>query len=171
MAEMSYIVKSTYPNSFDTLKNTSYDKENKVHMCQSDMEVIDFDKLTLELYPKKQPASYDTLIVQEDIKDIFCIEFKNQKTTDINNTQLHKKVKDSDTTLKKLCNENHIKKDDYSYKLCVVYKEDTTKPKYRRFKENIIHFGLETYEGKYFDKVITNDINFFAKEFKKKYEC
>ncbi|MEA1917776.1 MAG: hypothetical protein U9N42_09690 [Campylobacterota bacterium] len=94
-------------------------------MCQSDMKVADFDALTLELYPQKQPASYDTLLIEEDTKDIFCAEFKNQKTSDIDNTQLHKKVKDSDTTLKKLCSENSINKNDYNYKLCIVYKQDT----------------------------------------------
>lgn len=171
MAEMSYIIKSKYPKSLDTLKNTSFDKDNGIYMCQSDMEVVDFDELTLLLYPKKQPASYDTLLIEEDIQDIFCIEFKNQKTSDIDNSQLHKKVIDSDTTLKKLCTENNINKNNYQYKLCVAYKKDESKYQYRRFKENITHFGLKIYEGKYFDKVITNDISFFQKEFKKKYGC
>jgi len=171
MAEFSYIIKSKYKDSLDTLKNTSYDKENKIYMCQSDMEVVDFDKLTFILYPEKQPASYDTLLIEEDIKDIFCIEFKNQKTSDIDNSQLHKKVTDSEATLKKLCKENNISKDSYKYKLCIVYKQDTTKPKYRRFKENIIHFGLDKYEGIYFAKIITNEISFFKKEFNKKYIC
>lgn len=171
MAEISYIIKSKYPNSLNTLKNTSYDKENRVYMCQSDMEVVDFDKLTLELYPQKQPASYDAFLIEEDIKVIFCVEFKNQKTSDIDNTQLHKKVKDSDSTLKKLCSGNSINKNEYNYKLCVVYKQDTTKPNYRRFKENIVHFGLDVYSGVYFDEIITNEIGFFQKEFKKKYGC
>lgn len=171
MAEMSYIIKTKYSNSLDSLKNASYDKENKVYMCQSDMEVVNFDNLTFELYPNKQPASYDALLIEEDIENIFCIEFKNQKTSDIDNTQLHKKVKDSDTTLKKLCSENNINKNDYNYKLCIVYKQDATKPQYRRFKENIIHFGLDVYSGVYFDEIITNEISFFQKEFMKKYGC
>ena len=171
MAEMSYIIKSKYSSSLDSLKNSSYDKENRVYMCQSDMQVVDFDALTFTLYPTKQPASYDALLIEEDIKDIFCVEFKNQKTSDIDNTQLHKKVKDSDSTLKKLCSENSINKNDYNYKLCIVYKQETTKPRYRRFKENIIHFGLDVYSGVYFDEIITNEIGFFQNEFKKKYGC
>lgn len=171
MAEMSYVIKSKYPDSIKTLKNTSYDKENEVYMCQSDKEAIDFDALTFTLYPQKQPASYDTLLIEEYIKNIFCVEFKNQKTSDIDNAQLHKKVKDSDATLKKLCGENSINKNDYKYKLCIVYKQDTTKPQYRRFKENIIHFGLERYREVYFDEIVTNEIDFFQNEFKKKYRC
>lgn len=168
---MSYVISQKYPNALDTLKNTSYDKENSVYMCHSDMQVVDFDRLTSELYPQKQPASYDALLIEEGIKDIFCIEFKNQKTSDIDNTQLHNKVKDSDATLKKLCGENSVKKSDYKYKLCIVYKQDATKPKYRRFKENIVHFGLEVYRGVYFDEIITNEIDFFQNEFKKRYGC
>lgn len=171
MAEMSYVVRSKYPDSIKTLKNTSYDKENRVYKCQSDMEVVDFDALTLALYPQKQPASYDALLIEEDIKDIFCIEFKNQKTSDIDNTQLHKKVKDSNITLKMLCSENNINKNDYNYKLCIVYKQDTAKPQYRRFKENIVHFGLDVYSDAYFDEIVTNEIGFFQNEFKKKYGC
>ena len=53
MAEISFIIKSKYADSFDSLKNTSFDKENKIYMCQSDMTVIDFDKLTFILYPQK----------------------------------------------------------------------------------------------------------------------
>lgn len=168
---MSYVIRSKYQDSLNTLKLTSYDKENRVYMCQSDIEVVDFDKLTFAIYPQKQPASYDALLIEEDIKDIFCIEFKNQKTSDIDNTQLHKKVKDSDTTLKKLCSENSINKNDYNYKLCIIYKQDTTKPQYRRFKENIVHFGLDVYSGVYFDNIVTNEINFFQNEFNKKYGC
>jgi len=170
MAEFSYIIKTKYQDTLDTLKNTSFDKNNNIYLCQSDMKVVDFDALTLKLHPQKQPASYDALIVEESDKEIFCIEFKNQHKTDINNQQLRKKVVDSDATLKKLCKENNIAKDNYKYKLCIVYKRDT-KYKYRRFKENIVRFGLENYKGKYFDSVVTNDIVFFRKEFQKKYGC
>ena len=83
MAELSYILKENFLDSFDTLKNTSYDKENNIYMCRSDMLVVDFDKLTRVLNPKKQPSSYDTLIVEERNKKVFCVEFKNQKQSDM----------------------------------------------------------------------------------------
>jgi len=89
MAEMSYIFKQKFSDSFDTLKNTSYDKENKIYLCNSSMRVIDFDDVTKKMYPKKQPSSYDSIIIEEKDKKVFYIEFKNQDKTDISNKRLH----------------------------------------------------------------------------------
>ncbi len=172
MAEFSYILKQKFLESFDTLKNTSYDKENSVYMCQSELLVVDFDKVTRVLNPKKQPSSYDSLIVEEKEKKVFCVEFKNQKESDISNINLHKKVKNSENTFKQICLENNVNKGNYTFILCIVYKSTPSKYRYRRFKENIIHFQLEQYKGNYFDDIITNDILFFKKEFQKSYdEC
>ena len=120
MAEMSYIFKQKFSNSFDTLKNTSYDKENNVYLCNSSMDVIDFDDVTKKLYPKKQPSSYDSIIIEENDKKVFYIEFKNQNKSDVENKKLHNKVKCSDATILDICISNHIKKDNYDYVLCVV---------------------------------------------------
>lgn len=171
MAELSYIIKTKYLESLDSLKNTSYDKENNIYMCQSNMEVIDFDKLTLLLYPNKQPSSYDTLLIEETQKDIFYIEFKNQKVADVNNTKLQKKVIDSDQTIVKICTENKVKKKDYRFILCVVSKQEKGEYRYRRFKDKVVHYGLDIFKGKYFDQIITNNVTYFQKEFQKKYEC
>jgi len=171
MAEFSYVLRQRFLESFDTLKNTSYDKENSVYMCESELLVIDFDKVTRVLNPKKQPSSYDALIVEERDKKVFCVEFKNQKQSDISNVNLHKKVINSDDTFREICSLNNVKKEKYRFILCIVYKSTPTKYRYRRFKENIIYFQLEQYEGRYFDKIITNDIDFFKKEFQKNYRC
>ena len=171
MAEFSYIIKQNFKSSLDSLKNTSYDKENQTYMCQSDMQVVDFDKLTLELNPLKQPSSYDSLIIEEPKKKVFCVEFKNQNKSDVKNSNLHKKVIDSNDTFKKICTDNNVKKDNYNFTLCVVYKSNPATYKYRRFKENILHFGLDIYKEKYFKEIITNDIEFFKKEFHEKYGC
>jgi hypothetical protein len=171
MAELSYIIKQNYKSSFDTLKHTSYDKENSVYMCQSSMKVVDFDHLTKDLYPQKQPSSYDSLIIDEETKKVFCVEFKNQQKSHIKNTELHKKVKNSDETIRYICSEYNVAKSDYTFILCVVYKENPSNYRYRRFEKNIIHFELDVYTGKYFSKIITNDIDFFKKEFDKKFGC
>lgn len=164
MAEIQYILKKHYAKCFDSLKNTSHDKENDIYMCGSKKEVVNFDELTRMLYPIKQPSSYDALLIEEAEKKIFYIEFKNQTEAKIVNKSLHKKVIDSDETLKKLCTSHHIAKKSYTTKLCVIYKTKS-QFRYRRFQENIVHFGLEQFTGKYFDTVITNNINFFTKEF------
>ncbi len=171
MAEFSYVLKQNYKNNFNTLKNTSYDKDNSIYMCQSHMQVVDFDHLTKELYPKKQPSSYDSLITEEENKKVFCIEFKNQKTSDIKNVELHKKVKDSNETIRHICTEHNVAKSNYRFILCVAYKASSSSYQYRRFKENIVHFGLDVYREKYFSDIVTNNIEFFKKEFDKKFGC
>jgi len=171
MAELTYVFKEKYPDTFDTLKNTSYDKENNLFMCKSSMHVIDFDRVTKKLYPVKQPSSYDALLIEEEISNIFCIEFKNQKYANIKNQEIRKKVIDSTVTLQKIYKENDISKKRYTHKLCIVYKRDETQYRYRRFQENIVRFGLEDFIGRGVDSVITNDILFFQREFQRKYGC
>ncbi len=161
MAEFGYVLKQNYKSSFDTLKNTSYDKENNAYMCKSDMYVVDFDHLTKKLYPKKQPSSYDSLITEEE----------NKKTSDIKNVELHKKVKDSNETIRHICTEYNVAKSNYRFILCVTYKASSSGYQYRRFKENIVHFGFDAYREKYFSDIVTNDIVFFKKEFDKKFGC
>ena len=87
------------------------------------------------------------------------------------NINLHNKVKNSEETFKEICSKNSVNKKSYKFVLCIVYKSTPSKYRYRRFQENIIHFQLEQYKGKYFDEIITNDIEFFKKEFQKNYEC
>ena len=65
MAELKYIFRQHFANSFDTLKNTSLDKENGIYMCQSAMQVIDFDDVTKKLYTHPTPSSYDSIIIEE----------------------------------------------------------------------------------------------------------
>lgn len=168
MAEFSYVLKENYLSSFDTLKNTSYDKNNNDYMCQSDLKVLDFDKLTKELNLNKQPSSYDALLIKNE--KVYCVEFKNQTVSDIKNNNIQKKVEDSIKTIKNICNEHNIQQKDYDFFLCVVYKQDKNKKKYHRFKENIVHFGLNKYKNR-FKNIITNDIKFFKKEFEKEYTC
>ena len=171
MAELSYVLKQDYINSFDSLKNISHDYENNTYMCQSNMKVINFDHLTKELNPIKQPSSYDGLLINESLKKVYCIEFKNQTTAQIDNQKLHKKIKDSNNTIQSVCKTHNVAFREYKLILCIVYKSSLIKHRYHRFKENIIHFGLDIYRDQYFNEIITNDIEFFKKEFNTKYKC
>ena len=58
MAELSYVFKQHFSSSFDTLKNTSYDKENRIYLYNSDMSVVDFDKVSKKSYPQKIHLDY-----------------------------------------------------------------------------------------------------------------
>ncbi len=94
MARLHDILDVNFKDDFDTLKNTSYDKENNLYMCQSQMKVVDFDNLTNNMYPQKQPSSYDALWTDEDLKNIYCVEFKNQNKSSVKNQNIQKKAKD-----------------------------------------------------------------------------
>ena len=171
MAEWGYVIRTSFPQAYDTLKHTSYDTANGVYLCQSHLSVIDLDALTRELHPHLQPASFDALLIEEENKKIFCIEFKNQTTSAISSQQIQKKAADSLATLSTFCSENNVNFSEYRIIACVVYKADNSPYTYRRFKENIVHFGLEAYQGSGFEKIITNGIDFFTREFQKKYAC
>jgi hypothetical protein len=142
--------------SIDTLKNTSHDKENDVYLCNSQLSVVDFDQLTKILYPKQQPASFDALLIEEIEKKVFCIEFKNQENSNIKNQQIQKKAVDSIETLTHFCASHKINLKSYRLIACVVYKPSNNSYSYRRFKENVIHFGLDCYQGGVFDAIVTN---------------
>ena len=171
MAELSYVLKQKYSNSFDTLKNTSFDSENEIYMCQSSMHVVNFDHLKESMSYNPTPASYDCLFVNEYLKTVYCVEFKNQDKSDVVNTNIQKKAEDSQKIIISICSKNNVSIGNYDLILCIVYSSNPSKYKYHRFRENIIRFGLEKYKGTYYKDVITNDIEFFKKEFEKKYDC
>jgi peroxiredoxin family protein len=169
MAELGYKIREKHPDVFDSLKNTSHDAENDVYLCQSQLTVVDFDQLTKTINPNKQPSSFDALLIEENEKTVFCIEFKNQEASSIKNSQIQKKAEDSMNTLNRFCAENNVAINDYKLIACIVYNPTSNGYTYRRFKENIVHFGLDAYQDRLFDKVVTNGIDFFTKEFQRKY--
>ena len=171
MAELSYALKNRaeYSDCKESLKETSFDKENKQYLCQSSMEVYDFDCIVKKLYPKKQPSSYDSLIVDENRKIVYCIEFKNQIPSAIHNSNIKKKLTNGKEILDNICKNENVQKKDYQFIYCVVHK-----PAHNRYGNPLVDretkFELKAYQGTYFDKIITNDINFFKNEFRKEFK-
>ncbi|MCB4763958.1 MAG: hypothetical protein LGB78_08730 [Sulfurovum sp.] len=167
MSDATSIFVSKFKPFISTLKNTSFDKDNKVYLCNDEVqEVYDFDAIIKELYPSKQPASYDALII--DSHDIYCIEFKNQKYSDVNRQTVQKKIINGRDVLDNIFSSNNIRKREYKFIYCVVYKNHPSKWR-RGITKNIIQFGLEQYKGKYFDEIYTNDISYFTNEYKKQF--
>jgi hypothetical protein len=167
MADARSIFLSKFKPFISTLKNTSFDKDNQVYLCNDMVQkVYDFDAIIKKLYPLKQPASYDALII--DNQNIYCIEFKNQKSKIIkkDTKQIHKKLLNGYEALKEIFHTYNIGMKEYQFIYCVAYQNN--KDKWRRgIERNKIQFGLEEYKGQYFDKIYTNDINFFTHEYKK----
>lgn len=81
-----------------TLKETSYDNDNKEYMTQSTLEVVDFDKLKnlfqSNLRREKTLCSNDALFENHD-GEIFMIEFKNGRIKSDVIHKLHRKNYDS----------------------------------------------------------------------------
>ena len=171
MAELSYVLRNNtqYTDCTESLKETSKDKEHNEYLCQSSMEVYDFDCIVKKLYPSKQPSSYDSLIIDEDKKMVYCIEFKNQIPSQINNANIKKKLTNGKDVLDNICSNDNVQKKDYQFIYCVVHK--AVQNRYGNpLVDRETKFGLKAYEESHFDKIVTNDINFFKNEFRKEFK-
>ncbi|CAA6816829.1 MAG: Unknown protein [uncultured Sulfurovum sp.] len=171
MAELSFVLRNNiqYTNCRDTLKETSKDTENNEYLCQSSMEVYDFDCIVKKLYPQKQPASYDSLIIDEKKKIVYCVEFKNQVPSQINNANIKKKLTNGRDVLNNICTNENVQKKNYKFIYCVIHK-----PAHNRYGNPLVDretkFELKAYTDTHFDKIVTNDINFFKNEFRKEFK-
>jgi len=172
MADVSSIFKSNFSSFITTLKDSSLDDRDKSltsqYLCQDETQkVYNFDKIVKEKYPKKQPSSYDALLIEDKI--IYCIEFKNQKYSDIDTKEVQKKIINGKDVLDNIFLEYNIQKRDYKFIYCVIYKNHP--PKWRRgITKNIVQFELEQYKGRYFDEVYTNDVQYFTHQYKKYFQ-
>jgi len=170
MADIGQFQKE-YSQYRSTFKETSFDDNNEIYLCNDESQnVINFDKILELKYPdsNKRPKSFDALYVYNNL--LFCIEFKNQKPSQIDNREIQDKLLSGKDELVKLCQELNIQIAEYSFVYCVVYKK-CIEPR-DRYKCGIdkgrVLFGLEQYEEQGFvKKVYTQNVEFFTKEFRK----
>jgi hypothetical protein len=165
MADAQSIFKANFKDYSSSLKETSFDKENFIYLCNdTSVNVYDFDAIVKKLYPLKQPSSYDALII--DKKRVFCIEFKNEKYAEIKNPEVRKKLRNGKDIIVSIFSKYHINLEEYSFTYCLAYRN--TEARWRRgISKNTIQFRLEQYQPEYFDEIYTNDIQFFTNEYKK----
>ena len=154
-----------------TFKATSLDDNHSAHLCNDkSQEVLDFDAIMSDKYPdaNTRPKSFDALYIYQNV--LFCVEFKNQKPSQINNKDIQEKLEKGKEELVRLLQESHIQQKSFDFIYCVVYKqhqEPRDRYKYGIEKETI-RFGLEKYEQNGFvKKVFTENVNFFTKQFEK----
>ncbi|CAM3544206.1 hypothetical protein HEGA106846_03755 [Helicobacter ganmani] len=142
MADLS-LLKSFFDSYGVTLKETSYDKENENFLCQSQEKVISFDKY-MQSKREKYKKSFDALYFKNDT--IYCVEFKNQKHSEISSQEIKNKYIDGLSELDKVFKSKNLKTSDYKFYLYVVFKNpsnDGAMTQYRkRFKEEEIDLGL-----------------------------
>ena len=167
MADLKSTLKSQYKDYATSFKQTSFDSENKEHLCQDEtVQVYDFDKIVKEKYPSKQPASTDVLLLQNHT--LFCIEFKNQKPSNIDNANIKIKFNNTQEIIKSIFKEHNLQTNEITFIFCVAYKPSVTQ--WKRGVANNILFGLEEFKGKFFNDIFTNDVSWFKKEYKKNFK-
>jgi len=173
MADIGQFLQS-YQSHQSTFKKTSFDDSNQKYLCTDTSQiVINFDELIEEIYPDSniRPKSFDAIYIYKN--KIFCIEFKNQKPSEINNQEVQGKLKDGINELMKLLRVLNIQTHKYDFAYCVVYKL-CIEPK-DRYKCGIdkgkILFGLEQYKKQGLVKeIFTENVKYFTKEFKKQFQ-
>ena len=107
MAESEYIFNREYKCFKITLKSASYDKSNRVSLCQNETQkVYNFDKITRKICSSK--SSCDALWIDESRKKIYCIEFKNSKYSEIKTAVIKKKVEDTQSILTNLFTKHNL---------------------------------------------------------------
>jgi hypothetical protein len=168
MAEILYCFKQVCEkmniNCFNTLKNISYDKENRFYLCQCNSNRFDFDLFVEEYYSHPIPSSVDTIFFDEINKKLYLIEFKNQKCSEIDSQKIKNKVENTIDIIKSISKNCGVKFKEYKIIVGIVYND---KPKWRRgICSNTIQFGLEYLKEQNIIKdVKTNDIEWFKKEY------
>ena len=152
-----------------TLKSTSFDQENNTHLCQDEStpQVYDFDAYVGAHCPHPIPASPDAIHIGG--KDLYFVEFKNQKPRDVDKAQMQRKFEAGTRILQDLLKDFSPR--DCRYHFCVVMKNQP-KPRFmdfRRIEENVIKFGLDELNqklGHFYDHVVTESVDFYVEQFK-----
>lgn len=173
MADINQFI-HTYQSFKSTFKTTSFDSDNGEYLCNDERQkVINFDKLLEEKYPdsNSRPKSFDALYIHDNI--IFCIEFKNQKPSQIINQSICEKLTDGKSELDTLLQALNIQVNDYDFVYCVAYKK-CIEPR-DRYKCGVgkgkVLFGLEKYkENALVKEIFTDNVDFFTKEFRKQFK-
>ncbi|OQX76976.1 MAG: hypothetical protein B6D54_02880 [Epsilonproteobacteria bacterium 4484_65] len=173
MADIDQFI-STYQSFKSTFKETSFDSDNDQYLCtDQSCEVINFDKIVERNYPDSniRPKSFDALYVYGNI--VFCVEFKNQKPSQIINQDICKKLVDGKSELDTLLQTLNIQVNDYSFVYCVAYKKcQEPRDRYKcGIEKGKVLFGLEQYKHQGLVKeIFTDNVDFFTKEFNKQFQ-
>lgn len=152
-----------------TFKATSFDDANNVHLCSDETtgEVYDFDAYVRARCADPIPASPDA--IHTGSKDLYFVEFKNQRSSDIDKAQMQRKFEAGTEILKELLQDFSAR--DCRYHFCVVM-NNQPRARYMDFghiERNIVRFGLDELNqklGGFYDHVVTESLDFYIEQFK-----
>lgn len=152
-----------------TFKVTSFDNANNEHLCSDEVteEVYDFDAYVRARGADPIPASPDA--IHAGSKDLYFVEFKNQRIADIDKTQMQRKFEAGTEILKALLQDFSAR--DCRYHFCVVMKNQPRSRymDFRHIERNVVRFGLDELNqklGGFYDHVVTESLDFYIEEFK-----
>ena len=156
------------PN-LSTFKATSLDYTNNVHLCSDEKtgEVYDFDAFVRARSADAIPASPDAIHIGS--KDLYFVEFKNQRSADVDKEQMQRKFEAGTRILKALLQDFSAR--DCRYHFCVVMKNQP-RPRYmdyRHIEQNTVRFGLGELNqklGGFYDHVMTESLDFYVDRYK-----
>lgn len=152
-----------------TFKATSFDDANNTYLCSDETtgDVYDFDAYVRARRADPIPASPDA--IHTGNKDLYFVEFKNQRSGDIDKTQMQRKFVAGTEILKELLQEFSAR--DCRYHFCVVMKNQP-RSRYMDFghiERNVVRFGLDELNqnlGGFYDNIVTESLDFYVDQFK-----
>lgn len=152
-----------------TFKDTSFDDANGKHLCSDEAtaEVYDFDAYVRACGAVPIPASPDAIHIGN--KDFYFVEFKNQRASEIDTVQMHRKFMAGTEILKNLLKDFTAK--DCRFHFCVVTKNQS-RPRFmdfRHIQQNVVKFGLDELNqqlGDFYDHIVTESLDFYVEKFK-----
>ena len=153
-----------------TLKATSLDITNNEHLCQDETlcPVYDFDAYVKAMCPNPRPASPDAIYIGQ--KNLYCIEFKNQKPGDIDRDTIEQKFTSGTSILKKLLESFSAK--DCEYRFCLVHKSmDQPRHMDSRHIQSRVDWGYlhdmnNRKLGSFYTEIVVEPLEFYVREFK-----
>lgn len=157
-----------------SLKGTSYDKENGEYLCKdtATSDVYDFDQYIATKFQGRQlPASPDAIHLGK--KQLYFVEFKNQRLSKIDNAEIGRKFTRGTEILQDMLSDFTPR--DWQRTFCVVFKKDS-RPGFfdgRHFEKSKVRFNLDNLNaelGNFYDKILTEDIDFYSGQFRQ-LEC
>lgn len=157
-----------FSSYISTLKNTSFDSENGVHLCSdtSTSNVYDFDKYVREHFDRSRlPSSPDAIYLGQ--KKLYFVEFKNQIPSAITSSEIKSKFEKGTLILKEILKDFTPR--DVEYIFCVVFKNNSTRYfNSNHIESNITRFGLEKKNEEldlFYDEIITENVEFYKNSF------
>ena len=152
-----------------TFKATSFDDANNQYLCSDEVTgaVYDFDAYVLARGVDPIPASPDA--IHTGSKDLYFVEFKNQRTADIDTAQMQRKFAAGTEILRELL--QNFPARDCRYHFCVVVKNQPRARymDFRHIERDVVRFGLDELNqklGGFYDHVVTESLDFYVDQFK-----